>query len=217
MVLDKKNDEIILQDENLFQIMYYDRGTNTPPAASMSEPKRVIGGAQTQMEFNCALYVDPNSGDVYSINNDTLNRMTVFSRNAKGDTRPDRVLQTPHRTYGVAVDEANNELFMSVQDPPQVVVYNKGASGNEKPIRTIQGNKTGLADAHGLGLDTKNGWVFIANYGSAAQYGQRGGRGRASASGTDDAGNVVEDGGEERRRGMIAGSGKYYPPSIIIL
>lgn len=45
VAVDPVRNEIVLQDENLFQILVYDRLANTPPAASMTEPKRVIGGS----------------------------------------------------------------------------------------------------------------------------------------------------------------------------
>ena len=62
----------MLQDESLFQIMVYDRMSNTPANAVLSEPKRVIAGLETKVEFNCGLYVDPRTGDIYSINNDAI-------------------------------------------------------------------------------------------------------------------------------------------------
>ena len=90
VAVDPIRNEIVLQDENLFQIMVYDRLDHTPPHAAMTEPKRVIGGHETKTEFNCGLYVDPQSGDIYSINNDTIDTMVVFSRNARGNVHPDR-------------------------------------------------------------------------------------------------------------------------------
>src|ERR1041385_5281027 len=102
VVVDPIRDEIVLQDENLFQIMTYDRTANTPPKAALTEPKRIIGGSNTKIEFNCGLYVDPKSGDIYSISNDTVDTMVVFSRNQKGNVPPARELFTPHRTFGIA-------------------------------------------------------------------------------------------------------------------
>src|SRR5206468_2887167 len=131
------NNEIVLQDENLFQIMVYDRLANTPPAARMTEPKRIIGGHETKMEFNCGLYVDPKTGDLYSVNNDTLDTLSIFARAARGNVRPDRTLHTPHGTYGIAVDEPAQELFLTVQHENAVFVYRKMAEGQEKPIRTL--------------------------------------------------------------------------------
>src|SRR5207245_8204036 len=90
VAVDPKNNEIVLQDENLFQLMVYDRLTNTPASARLSEPKRIIGGHDTKVEFNCAIYIDPKSGDLYSVNNDTLDTMTVFSRNQRGNAHPAR-------------------------------------------------------------------------------------------------------------------------------
>jgi hypothetical protein len=167
VAVDIANNEIVLQDENLFQIMVYDRMANTPPRASLTEPKRVIGGHETKMEFNCGLYIDPKTGDIYSVNNDTLDTVTIFSRNARGNVRPDRTLHTPHGTYGIAVDEAAEELFLTVQHENAVVVHRKMAEGEEKPLRKLEGPHVRLADPHGIGLDTKNQWMFVANYGNA--------------------------------------------------
>ena len=167
VAVDPVNNEIVVQDENLFQIMVYDRMTNTPPRAALSEPKRVISGHETKVEFNCGLYIDPTTGDIYSVNNDTLDTLTVFSRNAKGNAHPSRELETPHGTYGIAVDERAQELFLTVQHENAVIVYRKMAQGDEDPVRTLRGPRAKLADPHGLGLDTKNGWIFVANYGNA--------------------------------------------------
>lgn len=175
VVVDPQNNEIILQDENLFQIMVYDRLANTPVNASMTEPKRVIGGNRTKVEFNCALYVDPQSGDIYSVNNDTMDTMVIFSRAAKGNVPPDRVLHTPHGTYGIAVDEARQELFLTVEHTNAVVVYPKLAKNDDQALRTIQGDQTGLEDPHGVALNSKLQLIYVANHGNA-RGGPRGGR-----------------------------------------
>lgn len=168
VAVDPARKEIVLADENLFNIMVYDRMANTPPNASMTEPKRVIGGHETNIEFNCGLYIDPKSGDIYSIANDTTDTMVVFSRNAKGNVPPDRELHTPHRTYGIAVDESAQEMYMTIEHPAQIVVYRKMASGTEKPLRTLEGLNTHLQDAHGIALDIKNQLMFVSNHGSAS-------------------------------------------------
>ncbi|MCZ6489314.1 MAG: hypothetical protein O7A06_02145 [Acidobacteria bacterium] len=201
VAVDPIRDEIVLQDENLFQILVYDRLTNTPPTAAMSEPKRVIGGHDTKVEFNCGLYIDPESGDIYSINNDTVDTMVVFSRNARGNVHPDRELHTPHRTYGIAVDEKAQELFLTVQHPPAVAVYRKMAQDDEEPLRILGGPNTQLEDTHGIALDTKNGWMFVGNHGAVAydQFGE-------GSSGNP----------QERRRNLIPGTGRFEPPSITV-
>ena len=201
VAMDFTHDEIVLLDENLFQVMAYDRTANTPASATMTEPKRVIGGHNTKIEFNCGLYIDPKNGDIYAVNNDTLDTLVIFNREAKGDVPPTRELSTPHRTYGIAVDEVAEEMFLTVQDAPQVVVYKKSASGEDRPIRVLRGNKTLLADAHGLSLDTKNGWMFVANYGNAADYTEQ----------TQRQGGQVSSFG-----GRVPGSGRFVAPSISV-
>lgn len=167
VAVDPKRDEVVLQDENLFQILVYGRAANTPPQASMTEPKRWIGGLNTKVEFNCGLYVDPGSGDIYSVPNDTVDTLVIFGRNAQGDVKPDRELRTPHGTYGIAVDEGKQEMFLTVQHANSVVVFRKMAEGEEKPLRKIDGERTQLEDPHGIALDPKRNLLFVANYGNA--------------------------------------------------
>jgi 6-phosphogluconolactonase (cycloisomerase 2 family) len=167
VAVDAANNEIVLQDENLFQIMVYDRMSNTPPTASFTEPKRVISGHDTKLEFNCGLYIDPKTGDIYSVNNDTLDTLSIFSRKASGNSKPDRTLHTPHGTYGIAVNEETQELFLTIQHENEVVVHRKMAQGQDKPLRVLVGPHVRLADPHGIGIDTKNQLMFVANYGNA--------------------------------------------------
>jgi len=68
VALDVARDEIVLSDENLAQILVYNRLDNTPPQAALTEPKRIIGGPLTKINLNCGTYVDPVSGDIYSVN-----------------------------------------------------------------------------------------------------------------------------------------------------
>ena len=201
VAVDTNSNEAYLQDENLFGYKVFNRMDHTPPTASFTEPKRMVGGIETKLEFNCALYVDPKTGDVYSVNNDTVDAMVVFPRDAKGNVRPKRELRTPHGTFGIAVDEENQELFLTVQHDSAVVVYRKTAEGKEAPLRLLQGKRTLLADPHGIAVDTKNNWVFVSNHGSV--YTAGGERGSLPANwpmGRDTA--------------EIPGSGRFLPPSI---
>ena len=166
VAVDLNSNEVYLQDENLFGYKVFDRLTNTPPAAAFSEPKRIVGGSNTKLEFNCALYVDPTSGDVYSVSNDTMDTLVVFPREAQGNVAPKRELYTPHGTYGIAVDEQAQEMFLTVQHTNAVVVYPKSASGEDQPIRRLAGDRTELEDPHGIAVDSKNGWIFVSNHGN---------------------------------------------------
>jgi hypothetical protein len=166
---DAQSGDIFLQDENLFGIRVFDRLDNTPANAAFTEPKRMLQGEKTKLEFNCGLYIDPVTGDVYSVSNDTTNILTIFDRNAEGNVPPKRELTTPQGTYGIAVDEKREELYLTVQHVNTIVVYRKHASGTEQPLRRIVGQKTQLEDPHGISLDTRRGLILVTNHGNARE------------------------------------------------
>jgi DNA-binding beta-propeller fold protein YncE len=212
IAVDMKNDELVMTDESTFSILTYDRRTNTPPSAAFSEPKRKIFGHDTWIEYQCGVYVDQASGDIYAVNNDTVDRLVVFSREARGNAPPDRIIHTPHTTYGIAVDEPHQELFLTVQEAAAVTVYRKMAEENEAPIRLLQGEQTLLADPHGIAVDSTRDLLFVSNFGSATE---------KDASIIDPRGQGYY-GREEKsnwplaRNAAIPGSGKFLPPSITV-
>jgi DNA-binding beta-propeller fold protein YncE len=203
ITVDPERNEVIMADENMFSIHVYDRMENTPPTARMSEPKRMIMGENTFLEFACGVYVDPATGEIYGINNDTLNWMPVFARDAKGDAHPVRKLDTPHTTFAIVADEEEQELFLTIQDDHAVVVFKKTAKDEDPAVRTLQGPKTLMADPHGIALDPKRDEIFVTNWGSNNE-------------------RVMQD--EERaernlpvgRNKTVASSGKFSPPSITV-
>ncbi len=200
VAVDTNSNEVYLLDENLFGYKVFNRLDNTPPTASFTEPKRMVGGIHTKLEFNCGLYVDPETGDVYSVANDTVDTMVIFPRDARGNVAPKRALRTPHGTFGIAVDEENQELFLTIEHDNAVVVYRKMAEGDEAPLRFLQGDRTLLADPHGIAVDTKNDWMFVSNHGSAHRIsGDRGSVPPNWPLSTD-----------------VRGSGKFLPPSITV-
>ena len=205
VAVDTANNEVVLTDENLFNIWIYDRGANTPPNQT-SELKRIIGGLKTKIEFQCGLYIDPANGDIYAVNNDTIDTLVVFSRKAIGDVAPDRELHTPHGTFGIAVDEDKQELFLTVQHDNAIVVYQKSAKGTEAPLRVVQGGDTGLADPHGMALDNTRGLLYVTNHGSSHRVRESGGGRRRESS----------PGFPLDRDHAIPGSGKMGPPSITV-
>ena len=207
--VDPVRNELIAGDENNFSIVVYDRMTDTPPTAAFSEPRRVIQGDNTFLEYVCGIYVDPESGDIYAINNDTLNWMTVWGRDAQGNVEPKRKLATPHTTVRMAIDEATQEIFMTVQDDHAVSVFRKAAEDEESPVRLIQGPATQLADLHGIAVDSNAGLIYVTNWGTVAdRYYDLGitTRGQGDGKANWPAG----------REGNIPGSGRNEPPSITV-
>ncbi len=209
IAVDPDRDEVIIAEENVSNLVVYDRLSNTPPQAVMTEPKRMIGGEETFLEYACSVYVDPASGDIYGINNDTMNWMPVFGRDAEGNVAPKRKLRTPHTTFGVVVDEVTQELFLTIQDDHAVVVFEKEAQDEDSPIRILQGRDTGLEDPHGIALDTSTGEIFVSNWGT---YNER--PPLSEGGGGDDRHNRSDF--PVGRARAFPGSGIIEPPSITV-
>ena len=177
IALNLQKDEVLLQDENLFGIKVFNRLDNTPAKAAFTEPKRAIaGGETTKLQFNCGIYVDPVTGDIYSVTNDTINTMTVFPWDAKGEQKPTRELRTPHSTYGISVDENAQEIYLTVQADNSVVVYPKTAKDRDQPIRTLEGDSTQLSDPHGVAVDYQHKLMFVSNHGNGVTKATKSGR-----------------------------------------
>lgn len=166
IAVDPERNEVTVTDENLFKVLTFDRLENTPATAEMSKPKRVLEGDNTLIEFQSGLFVDPGNGDLYAPNNDTVDTLVVFGHGADGDTAPKRALHTPHGTFGIAVHEGRQEMFLTTQHDSTVVVFRKNANKDDAPIRLLQGKDTGLADPHGIAIDTEKAVFYVANYGS---------------------------------------------------
>jgi DNA-binding beta-propeller fold protein YncE len=49
-------------------------------------------------------------------------------------------------------------------------VYRKQAAGTEMPIRVLEGDHTGLSDAHGMVIDVQKKLLFVSNWGNASDY-----------------------------------------------
>jgi DNA-binding beta-propeller fold protein YncE len=212
IAIDLKHNEVVMTDENNFAIMTYDRMENTPRTAKLSEPKRVIQGMEAYLEYNCSVYVDPETGDIYSVNNDTLNWLTVFNRDVKGNQPPSRKLRAPHTVYGIAVDEEKKEMFLADQDDHAVVIYKKEAKDEDSPVRVIQGSKTKLADPHGVAIDPKAHLLFVSNWGT---YEDRPNLGDPSVK-NPAMGRVVRTLWPVTRNYSFPSSGKIEAPSITV-
>jgi DNA-binding beta-propeller fold protein YncE len=168
VAVDDKRNEVFLQDNNLWSIRVFSRLDNAKPGTPPTEARRVIVGNNTDVQFNSCVYIDPFNGDVYSVENDIGDVIVTFEHDATGDAKPIRKLHVTHRAYAMAMDEQNQEFFVSVQHPPQVAVYRRGAEGNEQPKRLLIGDKTQLSDSHGMAIDTKHKLLFVDNWGNIA-------------------------------------------------
>ena len=206
VALDPLRGEIAVQDENLFRILVYDRTAGSRPTRGSTEPKRIIGGNQTKIEYNSAIHVD-RAGDIYSVNNDVMNTMIVFPGGAEGNLAPMREVRPirpgpSHRAYGIAIDETADEIYLTFQHPAMVGVYPKRADKLEAPLRILAGDRTRLADPHGVAIDVERQLMYVSNHGAT------------STSQRDPNGNIILP--SQGRERVVAGTGRFEPPSITV-
>ena len=170
VAVDPIRDEVVLQDTNLFGIKIFNRTDNTPPDGEPAKPQRVIEGPKTQNEYNNGLYIDPANGDIYSVAMDTADNMIVFSHDSVGDVAPIRKLRTPHRNFATGANASKGEMYITIQYPPKVMVYSKTATGDDKPLRVLEGEHTLLYDTHGIAIDEKRNLMFVGSWGNSSNY-----------------------------------------------
>jgi DNA-binding beta-propeller fold protein YncE len=222
--VDPVHNEVVVMDEFKFNIYVYDRLAVTPASAPQTTPKRFIGGGKTLSRYNSDGYVDTKTGDIYIVNNDSEPGVFRFPRTAEGNVEPASELVTPYGAFGMTVDEDRGEMFFTIQHDGAIQIYRKGATGEDNAIRLIQGNRTRLADPHGIAFDPKTRLLYVANYGTE----------RDEAADTvqqmPNPLNTVTQGRPRRpnwpagnggpgnggRREVIFGTGKFGPPSITV-
>src|SRR6266545_3405107 len=165
--VDAVRNEVVLGDEYHFNLHVYDRLAHVQSPSQKVEPKRLIGGLATNSQFVSSMYVDPKNGDIYATNNDSLRGLNIFGTSAQGNVKPDRTILSPYGSFGLTVDEARQELLLTVQHNSAILVYPKNARGDAEPIRLIQGDRTHMADPHSIALDATNRLLYVTNYGTS--------------------------------------------------
>ncbi len=119
-------------------------------------PLRVIQGPKTQIGDPSRLATDPANNEIYV---PLGSRVLVFPREGNGNIAPTRILEGPDTQLGagaLAVDALHN-LLIAVGNPggggpsrgTQILMFDRTASGNAKPLRVVGGPKTKLTTTGG--------------------------------------------------------------------
>jgi hypothetical protein len=120
------------------------------------------------LDANSSIYVADSQGGPF-----TFGSVTVYAAGANGNVAPIRTISGSNtglnNPEGLVLD-AGRELYVAsfIGGPRgrgSVTVYSPDANGNVTPIRTINGNHTGLYGPVGIALD-KRGDIYIVNYGN---------------------------------------------------
>jgi len=145
-----------------------DLKTPAPPRPNVvSDPRTVITGPKSEVDFVCGVAIDPVHREIYGANNDTDSKLMAFKYGDTGEVPPARAISTAATgSWGVALDLKNDEVAVTVEHINKVEVYRREAVGDEKPVRIIQGPHTGISDPHGIAIDAEHNEVLVANHSS---------------------------------------------------
>jgi hypothetical protein len=140
-------------------------------------PLRVIQGPHTQIDGppnlgNDRVSIDPVNNEIYvpSVPSSIL----VFDRMANGDVAPKRVLHGPDTGFqeegirgmaSVAIDPIHNVLV--VNHGGALLIFDRTASGNAKPLRVIKGPKSGVTNISSFQIYSPKGWIVSAVQGGS--------------------------------------------------
>jgi DNA-binding beta-propeller fold protein YncE len=169
IALDPANNLVALSDENLHSLLIYDRASGGKSEA-MTEPRRHIMGAATEMGFVAGVTMDPEHHEVYTVNNDSGDQVTVYSYESHGNAVPVRRLFVPHQSWGLSLALGRGELAVTTQELNAVEIYSRTAKDLTEPIREIVGIDTGLEDPHGVVMDERHNEIVVSNHGNWTQF-----------------------------------------------
>ena len=175
LAYDSVNDEIVVNSP-LAQAVLFFRG-----AANGEEPPvRIIQGSRTQIQGtaydgNDEMAFDEVHGEVYvpvaTSRGPGVADILVFDRSANGNVAPKRVLGGPDTQIrgtvrghpSVAIDPVHNLLIVRTSGErgsgAALLVFDRTASGNTKPLRVIQGPNTGIGGGGQPQVYGPKGWI----------------------------------------------------------
>jgi 6-phosphogluconolactonase (cycloisomerase 2 family) len=164
MGLDPQNGLVVMSDHNRHSILMYDLSAGGA-SPEITEPRRHIFGNRADIGHVAGISLDPVRREIWSVNNDG-GGVKVFSYDAHGNTAPLRELTVPHQSWGLSLDLDRDEIAVTSQQYQGISIYARIARDADRPLRTIRGDKTMLADPHGVFMDGKTNEVFAANHGN---------------------------------------------------
>ena len=171
---DEMHDEFLVPQQFGQAILTF-RGS----ASGEEPPIRVIQGSRTMMEQPDRLGLDPVHNEIFVPEG---NKVLVYPREATGNVAPIRVLQGPDTGLGassVAIDPIHNLLTVvggNRRQGTKIMIFDRTASGNTKPLRVINGPNTQLGQPggpHTVYAPTGRILVTIRSQGASGGLGER--------------------------------------------
>jgi DNA-binding beta-propeller fold protein YncE len=199
VAVDPDNGRVVMADSGTKGLLMYDRAAGTAAGVDrVTKPLADVRGPNTEVGFVAGVTLDPARKEKYTVNNDGGDKVVVFDYDATGNVAPKRELAVTHQAWGVALDRARDEMAVTVEINNMIEIYAREATGRTKPQRIIKGEKTGLADPHGVVMDNDHDEILVANHGNWT-----------SLTSFDTDGASPSDRGRSDAQG-----GRFLPPSI---
>jgi hypothetical protein len=136
-------------------------------------PIRVIQGPATKLLNPDRLELDTVHGEIIVPNRGSI---LVFAREAQGNVAPLRVIEGPDTQLNgirsIAVDPVNNLVIAGTdirdgQGGSGLVIFERTANGNAKPLRVIRGPNTGITRMTQMQVYSPGGWIVATQPGEA--------------------------------------------------
>ncbi len=178
VAVDTTNDLVMMSDTNRKSLLVYPRTVGEPASAkaqarqarvsasNVATPLQTVMGPATGVGYIAGVAMDPEHRELFAVNNDVEDRMVVFDYDARGNMAPKRLLYVPHQSWGIALAKKRNELALSVQTPNMYIVFRRDAKKFDRPLRSVKGPHTGMADPHGIYFDETHNEIVVANHGN---------------------------------------------------
>src|SRR5712691_743124 len=145
-----ERNELAVSVESSRQIVIYRKG-----AEGHEPPLRTIRGPKTRL------------GDPHGVFLDGKNNEIIVANHGNQGGRQPAPGDAPARQRGTRVSEPQ-PIVGGRFDEPSITVYNADAKGDVAPIRTIQGDQTGLNWPMAIDVDRNRNEIAVANNGDSS-------------------------------------------------
>ena len=168
MALDPDRGEIfIANDKEAAGTSILTYPTQFAPTDRIMEPRRRIAGRKADIGMVCGLAVSSAHGELYSVSGET-GTLNVYPLEGNGEIAPERRLKgvMPRASAGVFLDVKHDELYITTEHVNRISAYPRTFREDQDPLRFIQGPASGLADPHGIYVDSETNEIFVGNHGN---------------------------------------------------
>jgi hypothetical protein len=165
---DANRDEFFVSNPFAQAVMAFRGGADGEEA-----PLRIIQGSNTQLINPDRLEVDTVHNEIIVPNRDSI---LVFDSRADGNVAPIRVIKGPDTELeGIrvtGVDPVSGLIIAGtdLRDPDAesgLIIFDRLAEGNAKPLRIIRGPKTGIIRITQMEVYFPGGWIVVSQPGRA--------------------------------------------------